>query len=231
MPRLGAITVGQSPRSDIMPYMTALLGPEIEVVESGALDGMSPDELSAMTPEAGEHSLATRLADGAQIVISHNKVVPLVQGCITRLNRQGVDLILLLCTGQFPEFKSRTLVIAAQKIVDHTLEAVLGPENTLGLFVPLPEQAKAMADSLKHITPKVKVVSASPYLDTDRLREAALEMAAHGPDLTVLHCMGYNETHREIMAGVLDTPSLVANSMVARTLTELLRGKAMAAKA
>ena len=230
MPRLGIITVGQSPRSDIIPYMASMLGSGITVMEKGALDGFSPEQLKAMAPCSGEHCLATRLADGGQIVISHDKVVPLVQERIDQLNREGADIILLLCTGKFPVFQSKALLIESQRIVDHALEAVLGPDRTLGVFVPLAEQKEHMAQSMGHIASKVVAVSASPYLDQRQLMEAAREMAGYKPDLTVLHCMGYNETHREIMAGVLQTPSMVANSMVARTLAELLKGQAMAAK-
>lgn len=228
MPRLGVITVGQSPRNDIMPHMTAQLGPEVEVAEMGALDGFSPDELKAMVPEGDERCLATRLSNGFQVVISHQKVLPLVQERINHLNQMGVDLILLLCTGRFPAFKSSALLIESQKVVDHVLESVLGPERTLGLFVPLPEQARKIADSLNHITPKVEVVSASPYLDTDQFRGAAQEMAECKPDLAVLHCMGYNQIHREIITEILDVPCLVANSMVSRVLAELLGGPAIA---
>lgn len=231
MPRLGVITVGQSPRRDIMPYMTGLLEPGVDVIEAGALDGLSPEQLDALAPAPGEPRLATRLKDGAQIVISHHKTLPLVQERVTELNRQGVDLILLLCTGSFPVFESRALIIESQRIVDHALEAVVRPENTLGLFVPLAEQKDHIGRTLEHITPNVVVVSASPYLDPDRLRQAAREMAEQKPDLIVMHCMGYNETHRRIVAEVLNKPSIVANSMVARTLAELLKGQAAIARA
>ena len=173
MPRLGIITVGQSPRSDIIPYMASMLGSGITVMEKGALDGFSPEQLKAMAPCSGEHCLATRLADGGQIVISHDKVVPLVQERIDQLNREGADIILLLCTGKFPVFQSKALLIESQRIVDHALEAVLGPDRTLGVFVPLAEQKEHMAQSMGHIASKVVAVSASPYLDQRQLMEAA----------------------------------------------------------
>lgn len=226
MPRLGIVTVGQAPRSDITPHIAAMLGDGVEILETGALDGMSAEALRGMAPAPGESRLATRLVNGSEIVISHRKTVPQVQKCITQLNQQGADLILLLCTGHFPRFESQVLVIESQKIVDHALEAVLNPDRTLGIFVPLAEQTRETAANLKHITPKVAVVNASPYQDTSHLKAAAQEMAGHKPDLVVLHCMGYNEKHRRIMTEVLNTPSFVANSLVGRTVAELLCGQA-----
>ena len=227
MPRLGIVTVGQAPRSDNTPIIAAMLGDGVEILELGALDGMSAEELKDMAPAPGESRLATRLANGSEIVISHHKTVPLVQKRITQLNQQGADLILLLCTGHFPRFESQALVLESQRIVDHALEAVLSPERTLGIFVPLAEQTQEMAANLKHITPKVAAINASPYQDVSHLKEAAKKMAAHKPDLVVLHCMGYNEEHRRIMAEVLNTPSFVAISIVGRTIAELLCGQAM----
>ncbi|KIX14453.1 AroM family protein [Dethiosulfatarculus sandiegensis] len=224
MPRLGVVTVGQAPRSDITPHMASMIGESVELLEAGALDNMTKAELAAMAPVDDEVRLATRLADGSQIVISHNKTVPLVQKRIAELNQKGVDLILIMCTGHFPTFESKVLVLEAQKIVDHALEAVLGPERTLGVFVPLAEQAKGIAANLKHITPNVVTVSASPYQDVEGLNRAAVEMANLKPDLVVLHCMGYREEHRRIMSRALNIPSMVANSMVARTIRELLTG-------
>ncbi len=35
------ITIGQSPRTDVVPEMTPFLGDDVEVLESGALDGLT----------------------------------------------------------------------------------------------------------------------------------------------------------------------------------------------
>ena len=37
--KIGMITVGQSPRDDIVPAMSRILGPGIEILQKGALDG------------------------------------------------------------------------------------------------------------------------------------------------------------------------------------------------
>ena len=48
MPRLGAVTIGQSPRTDIIPDLRTVLGAEVEIVEAGALDELAPDEIRAL---------------------------------------------------------------------------------------------------------------------------------------------------------------------------------------
>jgi protein AroM len=43
MTKLGLITVGQSPRGDVVPDMAAILGGDVEIAEAGALDRLSPE--------------------------------------------------------------------------------------------------------------------------------------------------------------------------------------------
>ena len=38
--KVGGITIGQSPRADMVPEILEILGPQVEVVEGGALDGL-----------------------------------------------------------------------------------------------------------------------------------------------------------------------------------------------
>ena len=79
-----------------------------------------------------------------------------------------------------------------------------------------------MREDLLHITPNVAAVSASPYAAEGSIKEAAEKLHRHDPDLVVLHCMGFNREHRRAIRQVTGKPTIVANSMVARTVAELL---------
>ena len=50
MTKVGLITVGQSPRSDVVPDMAAILGGDVEILEAGALDGLAPRSRSRPSP-------------------------------------------------------------------------------------------------------------------------------------------------------------------------------------
>jgi len=220
--RVGMITVGQSPRDDIVPSMLLLFGSNIEVTEKGALDRLSEEEIQSLAPKGEESRLCTRLSSGRQVVLDKEMVIPLVQEKIDELNEVPVDLIVLLCTGHFPRFKSRCLVIEAEKVVDRCLDAVVDDRYTLGVAVPLPEQIEQAKEKLCEITPKLHVVSASPYGPQDEIRQAAESLYERGVDLVVLHCMGFSAHHRKMVRDITQGPVLVANTIVARTVAELL---------
>ena len=65
--RVAFFTIGESPRSDVVPEMARLLGDAVQIDEFGALDGLDAAALAAMAPRDGEYRFATRLRDGAQI--------------------------------------------------------------------------------------------------------------------------------------------------------------------
>jgi len=220
--KIGMITVGQSPRDDIAPAMSRILGPGIEIIQKGALDGLSDTEIRGFMPGAAEVRLCTRLADGQQVVVVKDKILSLVQARIDDLNQASVDLIVLLCTGHFPRFESRCLIVEAQKVVDKCLEALVDDRYTLGIVVPLLEQMDQAQESLSHLTPKIRVAVASPYGPLETVHEAAAELYQDQVDIVVLHCMGFSSDHRQVMRAVTQKPVLVANSIVARTLAELL---------
>src|SRR5437870_4872709 len=48
--RVAFVTIGQTPRSDLVPEILARIGVPIEAVEFGALDGMSAAEIAAAAP-------------------------------------------------------------------------------------------------------------------------------------------------------------------------------------
>ena len=54
MTKVGLITVGQAPRSDVVPDMAAILGGDVEIVEAGALDGLTREQIAPLAPEGDE---------------------------------------------------------------------------------------------------------------------------------------------------------------------------------
>ena len=44
MKKIGAITVGQSPRVDLIPEIQPILGDSVEIIQAGTLDGLSKEE-------------------------------------------------------------------------------------------------------------------------------------------------------------------------------------------
>ena len=217
-PRVAFVTIGQSPRVDMLPEILGAVHGEIEAVEFGVLDELGAAEVAALAPPAGEASLATRLRDGSEAVIGKRPTGERLQALFDRLDRQGFDAIALLCTGYFEHIGSRTLLIEAQRVVDAMVDAFsLGCRN-LGVMLPLARQVQEfhLQDSAER---RVRAAHCSPY-GGDRLEAAADELA--DCDLLVMHCMGYTEAMRARVAERVQRPVLLARRIVAAAVQQIV---------
>jgi protein AroM len=222
VPRIAFVTIGQSPRVDLMPEILDRLHSPLEAVEFGALDDLSLDQVAAMVPPPGEASLCTRMRDGTEVVIGKRETGQRLQALFDRLDSQGFDAICLLCTGYFEHIGSKTLLIEAQRVVDATVDALsLGCRN-LGVMLPLQRQVAefhVQGSGQRQVT----ATHYSPYSDAqggDRLQPAARELA--GCDLIVMHCMGYSEPMRQRVADLVDKPVLLARRIVAGAIQQII---------
>jgi len=217
-PRVAFVTIGQSPRVDMLPEILAAVHGEVDAVEFGALDGLSHAEIARMLPPPGQPSLATRLSDGTEVVIGKRETGARLQALFDELDRQRFDAITLLCTGYFEHLGSRTLLIEAQRVVDAMVDAFSLGCRRLGVMLPLARQAQEF-----HLrSSEQRQVSAahySPY-SGDRLEAAAHELA--DCDLVVMHCMGYTEAMRARVAAAVDKPVLLARRIVAGAVQQIV---------
>ena len=50
--KIGLITIGQSPRVDVVPEMVQILG-DVDIIECGALDNLTAEEIQKLAPKEG----------------------------------------------------------------------------------------------------------------------------------------------------------------------------------
>ncbi|MFH1350045.1 MAG: AroM family protein [Pseudomonadota bacterium] len=220
--KIGMITIGQSPRVDIVPEMRVILGPDTEIIEAGALDGLSLGEVKTFYPKKGDYILCTRMANGTEVVVARKFILPRVQRCIDLLTEKGAEILLFLCTGKFPEFKSKRLFLESQKILDHFLLALHGEQEKIGLIIPLADQIQQAKNKYRRLKGRMIIQAASPYATQDEMRLAAEALKKADPHVIVMHCMGYTLEMKQKVMEITGKPTVLARSLVARMLKELI---------
>ena len=217
-PRFAFVTIGQTPRTDLVPEILRPLPRDVEVDELGVLDGLSEYTITQHAPGPDEPRLVTRLKDGSQVVLGKAWVQHRLQKLLDRIDPAGYTGVVLLCTGEFPGLKGPGLFLDAQHLVDHGTAALCSGAKRIGVLLPLAEQAEDF-----HLRPgphqELTLSHASPY-EGHRFPEATRELA--GASLIVMHCMGYTEAQREVVAQVSGRPVLLARRLVATALANLL---------
>jgi protein AroM len=81
----------------------------------------------------------------------------------------------------------------------------------------------AAAQKWRVVEDATTYVAASPYRDTGDAARAAGELQGSSVDLVVMDRIGYTEYHRQLALEAIGKPVILAASLAARVLGELLR--------
>ncbi|KKI91512.1 hypothetical protein WQ54_14640 [Bacillus sp. SA1-12] len=214
---VGVLTIGQSPRIDVTPSIQHILGNSVDLVEAGGLDRIDDDNIHTITPDNDEITYISKLRNGQSTKIGKSKLLPLLQEELTRLEDK-VSAVIMLCTGDFPTINSKKPLIYPDKILSHTVQAIL-TKGKLGLIVPLEEQRYTLTQKWKSTGIDLCVEVASPYEDSD-IKGAARKLKKQGAELIVLDCMGYNEAHKKDAMEESSLPVLLPRTLTARIVAE-----------
>lgn len=220
MSRLGAVTIGQSPRTDIIPELRTVLGTEVEIVEAGALDGLAPDEIRALAPTPGDTVLVTRLRDGSGVRVGHQHVVPRLVRRVEEI-AAGVDAVLLLCTGSFQPFRTQRPVLYPERLL-FALVGAVARDGHLGVITPDAGQVVEQRARWSEVVRRVTVLAASPYAATEALPALGRQLADAGAGLIVLDSLGYSLAMKQTVRQASGLPVLLPRTVLARTAAEML---------
>jgi protein AroM len=217
--KIGFVTIGQSPRSDILEDLKPFLE-TLKIIERGALDSLSSDELEAVAPLPDETPYVSRLSDGSQVLLSPEKILHLLQKAVDSVVESGAEMVVVLCTGSFPTLQCPVPLLFPGRLLRSFVKGVLLPEGILGVVVPLSEQAATARESWNSITPHIHMACLSPYLDLAAEIEECQTL--EGCDLIVMDCLGYTIGHKETLKRLLNIPIVLARTVVARAVQELI---------
>lgn len=221
--KLGFLTIGQSPRVDVVPEVLGLIGAKVDVVEAGALDGMEYEEiLEKLSPSEGDIVYVSRLRDGRQVKMGKSKLIPLMQQRIRELNEAGASLIVILCSGEFPRFESRAPILYLDRVLKAFVEPLAASVRRAAVLVPLEEQVEYAREKWSEYFSELIVKPISPYTASqDDFRGIARELSEANVDLVIMDCIGYNTMQRKALE---ETGALVVTTRtsLARYLAEVL---------
>ena len=218
---IGFVTIGQSPRDDIVPGLRDMLPQNITVVESGALDDLSKKEIDALAPVSDDYPLYTRLANGQPVTVAKRFIIPRVQACIDQLNSSGADVIALLCSGAFPDFLSRAPLLLPNQMVDDVIQSALNEQQRIAVLLPLVAQIKPIHRHYRN-DDNLLLFSLAPAANNAAIDQVALCLADHRVDLIVLRCFSYSFAMKDAIAFQTSKPTLIARSLLVDNLIQTM---------
>jgi protein AroM len=223
MEKLGMITIGQAPRTDIAPIIEKYLGGRAELVQVGVLDGMTKEDIEQnLYPDANDYVLTSRLVTNESVIMSREKIKPILQEKINYLEGVGIKQILLLCTGVFPGLTTKiSYLIEPDHIIPPTVKAMVA-NRRFGVIVPLNEQKDLLLPKYSPFGLEPLFAVASPYKNDVASYEEAANELKNDVDIILLDCMGYTEEAREMVSKASGLPVILSNAIMAKLASEMI---------
>ncbi|NIM89747.1 MAG: hypothetical protein GTO17_02235 [Candidatus Aminicenantes bacterium] len=218
--KIGAVTIGQSPRDDILPDLKKLMGVEIVIEEIGVLDNLEKEEIRKLSPRRSEDILMTRLRNKESVALDYGWVVKGIRKCLADLRAEGVETIALLCTCHFSELEDERGLIQVSKLMEEKVKEMI-KKGCLGVLIPSVEQILQSEKRWQRPGVKVIVASASPYGQRDEIISASNALAKQQVDLIVLDCIGYDLSVYRRIGQIVSVPVILPLELLAQNLKGL----------
>lgn len=217
---LGLVTIGQSPRDDIV---VAMFGEEEPggLVQTGALDQLSHSEILALAPASNEPVLVSRLRDGNEVDLAKPRLMIHVQQAVDGAIDQGATVVCVLCTGDFSQIDARGVrLVTPDKLVRAIVDVML-PAGRLGVLMPHCGQAVMMREKWTSGGRSIIAITLSPYAPDAAPSRAVQELVDANVDLVVMDCMGYTREHWKVVRSELSVPVVLSNGLTGSILREV----------
>lgn len=225
MTTIGFTTIGESPRDDMVPGMMENFPVGTIAAQRGCLDGRSRHEIDALAPEEGEVGMITLLKSGDSVLLSHKKILPIMQQKVDELVRdEHADIVVILCGADWTAIRSDKLIINPGKVFPGIVSSLAGGLR-LGVIKPSAGQIEKELERYTGLGIDAVVTSASPYEGEARLglaRAAAESLKSADCDLIWMTCVGMDSAMRDEVAAITGKPVILAQSILARVVSELL---------
>lgn len=219
-PTVGVLTVGQTPRVDIMPALGSAVGLRVELIEWGALDGLTAEQIDAIVPADNDDALIARLADGSETVIGKAAISRRLQSGIDQLQKR-VDALTVLCSGTFPPFRSEKPLLNVDRILRLSTEAVF-QSGRLGVLIPITEQEEVNRRFWTPVTSDIDIFVASPYQEPAVIDAAGRYFSQRGCTLIVGNCMGYGLAVKQRISEITKTPVFTPLALLGLFIREMM---------
>ena len=206
---------------DVTADIMDIFGGNIELFQRGGLDGLTREEIETFKPEEGDYVLVSRLTDGSSVTFAERYILGNLQKGIDALEAEGVRLIMVFCTGEFPESLTSNVPMVFPNDLLHKIVPMLTKTRHIIAMTPSPLQVDQNNAKWEGFVEKCTSVAASPYgpwEDLERAAEAAKDLDG---DVIVLDCIGFTKKMKAMFAEKTGKLVILPRTLLARVISEV----------
>ena len=217
--RVAFVTLGQSPRIDLVPEILKSIKIPIKTIEYGLLDDLDRDLIKSASPKLGEPAFLTHLRDGSQVELATSWAYSRFRDVYEKIRQNGADLVVLMSTTCGHDFRPDGATIISDNVVDRVINIMACADLKLGVVVPTKGLLGGL-DALGGPWPPSAIVRAARHGDPEALSLAINDMS--GCDVIVLHSMGYSDKDRAFVQRRSGKPTIINRRIIANAIRDAL---------
>jgi len=188
----------------------------------GVLDEFSLQEIQSFTYQDDEEVLATLSREMIPITIPAREVYSRMQSKIDDLEKSDVDVIIVVCTGKFPDLQSRAPLILPSEALALNVAAI-ARGKTVSVFVLLPQQVEQLRKKWQAVGVEPIIYTVSPFSHKSKsyFYEISKKLEEDGSLFIVMDCMGYDSSMKQIVSEVSGKLVITARTLLSKVISEL----------
>lgn len=217
---LGVVTVGQTPCTDVLTDIAPIFGPEVDIVQAGALDGLGREQIRDLAVTDPLDTVVARLRDGSVATVDRHLVAVRLQAGVRSVEERGADLTLILSTAPLAAVRARGPVLYPSRVLVRVVESVLS-DGRLGVVVPLRRQREQAERKWQAFAGRMTVEAMLPYAESD-WGDVARVLVDDEVRLAVLDGIHYTREMKAELAALTRLPVVCARILAARVAAELI---------
>lgn len=210
------ITIGEAPRNDIADSFDFFFKDNPQVSQDGVLNGLSVAEAEEqLAPKGNEEIVVSTFCNGQGIQMSKRKVETKLQQKIEQLENQGVEVIVIFCTAEFHNLKTKKAVLVEPERILLPYIQQKFADQKLGVILPLADQLVPAKQKWQTNQLNPVFTDASPYdFSEEQFTKAGELLKEAKVDTIILDCMGYSRYMREFINKVTQLPVFQSNELL-----------------
>lgn len=208
--RVAFVTIGQSPRDDVVPDILRSLDGPIESLEYGILDEVSRDGLFEASPGPNDPALLTRLRDGSDVVLSMDWTSQRVREVYRDVAVREIDLVVLMSTILGDTVAPAGATVYCDRVIDRAVAGFAQAGQKVGIVLSLGGQE----DHIAHGNGGFDWVLVAIARPGDRKALSTALKILGGCDIIMLHSVSYSEADREVAKQISGKPVVLARHLV-----------------
>ncbi|MFP4456456.1 MAG: AroM family protein [Clostridia bacterium] len=213
MRKIGAVTIGQSPRKDVTKDILPLLK-DIEIVECGALDNYTYEEVVEKFQPTNNNIFVSIMRDGMQVSLDKDKLIIELNNCIKILENRGCEIIMVFCTGKINNLESNVTLLQPNLIMKKIIPEI-ALNTKIAIVVPDVKQIKYIKKQWDHTGLDITFFASSPYDSVKNIKHLSQKIKNQGFGLVYLDCIGYSKKMQEIVSQTTSLPVLLPRTILA----------------